>query len=85
MVSSGLRLPINVRYILAVIVLTALLVCAPSARAAEFAYIRVNQAGYEANGSRRVYLMSTAAETGATFQVINLKRAQVFSGISASG
>jgi len=33
------------------------------------AYVRVNQAGYEAGSPIRAYLMSTVAETGATFQV----------------
>jgi endoglucanase len=80
MVPSALSLPINVRHILAAMVFTVLLVCTASARAAESAWVRVNQAGYEANGSVRAYLMSTGAETGATFQVINSKGAPVFSG-----
>jgi endoglucanase len=80
MVTSGLPLPINVRHILAAIVFTVLLVCTPSARGAESAYIRVNQAGYEANGSLRAYLMSTAAESGARFEVLNSKGAVAFSG-----
>ena len=35
------------------------------------AYIRVNQVGYVNNAAKRAYLMSTAAETGATFAVKN--------------
>src|SRR5437762_7265745 len=33
------------------------------------AFVRVNQVGYPATGSKRAYLMSSAAEAGATFQV----------------
>ena len=36
---------------------------------AESAYVRVSQVGYEVGQSARAYLMSTAAETGATFKV----------------
>lgn len=44
-------------------------VCVASA---ESAYVRVNQVGYEAGAaSDRAYLMSTASEAGATFQVVN--------------
>lgn len=80
MIPSGLRLPINVRHILAVIVFSVLLVCTASTRAAEPSYIRVNQAGYEAKGFLRAYLMSIAAATEATFQLINSKGAVAFSG-----
>jgi hypothetical protein len=46
----------------------ALLAWAPAALA-QSAYVRVNQVGYEAGGPPlRAYLMSTAAETGATFK-----------------
>jgi endoglucanase len=55
------------------------LTCAPAALAAE-AYVRVNQIGYEVNSVSRAYLMSSVAETGATFEVINSKNAKVFSG-----
>jgi endoglucanase len=51
----------------------------PGARGAE-AYVRVNQIGYEADGSLRAYLMSAVAETGATFVVVNSKGATTFSG-----
>jgi len=80
MVPSRLPLPINFRHILAAIVFTALLVCAASARAGESAYIRVNQAGYEAKGSLRAYLMSATAENTARFEVRNSKGAVAFSG-----
>jgi endoglucanase len=47
----------------------ALCICAPAAQA-ESAYVRVSQVGYEVGqSSARAYLMSTAAETGATFKV----------------
>ncbi|HTS34176.1 MAG TPA: glycoside hydrolase family 9 protein [Candidatus Solibacter sp.] len=47
---------------------------------AETAYIRVNQVGYPSGGSKRAYLMSSAAETGASFAVKNSHGATVFSG-----
>ena len=43
------------------------------------AYIRVNQAGYVAGATKRAYLMSTAAETGATFTVKNSGGSTVYS------
>jgi endoglucanase len=52
-----------------------------SAAATASAYVRVNQAGYEAaNPPFQAYLMSTAAETGATFSVINSAGTTVYSG-----
>jgi endoglucanase len=39
------------------------------AQAADEAYLRVDQAGYPAAASKRAYLMSNVAETGATFTV----------------
>src|SRR3984885_10387868 len=44
--------------------------CAAAAHA-ESAYVRVSQVGYESGASARAYLMSTAAETGATFKVVS--------------
>jgi hypothetical protein len=45
------------------------------------AYIRVNQAGYEDTApSARAYLMSTAAETGATFTVVDTEGHQAYQG-----
>jgi endoglucanase len=56
-----------------------LLACA-SAAAASSAYVRVNQVGYEAgNTPFQAYLMSTAAESGATFNVINSEGQTVYS------
>jgi endoglucanase len=45
---------------------------------AESAFVRVNQLGYAAGGSKRAYLMSSAAETGATFSVKTSAGATVF-------
>jgi endoglucanase len=57
----------------------ALLALTPAASAAS-AYVRVSQVGYEAaNPPFRAYLMSTAAESGATFSVINSEGAAVYS------
>src|SRR5277367_9683 len=44
------------------------------------AYIRVNQVGYASGGSKRAYLMASAAETGARFAVTNSGGTAVFSG-----
>ncbi len=53
--------------------------CAPLATA-QSAYVRVSQVGYEAGSPPfRAYLMSTAAETGATFTVLNSGGQQVYS------
>ncbi len=44
------------------------------------AYVRVSQVGYEADrGPFRAYLMSTAAESGATFRVLNSHGATAYS------
>src|ERR1700761_6283798 len=47
---------------------------------AESAWVRVNQAGYEAGSSSRAYLMSTTAENGATFKVVSTGGTTAFSG-----
>ena len=49
--------------------LTILLAAGVSYAATNSAYIRVNQVGYATAATKRAYLMSTAAETGATFAV----------------
>jgi endoglucanase len=59
------------------LVLPALTV--PSAAAPASAFVRVNQVGYPATSAKRAYLMSSVAETGATFTVSNAGGAQ-FSG-----
>jgi endoglucanase len=62
---------ISNRLRLSAIVIGAFLVLAcASAAAASSAYVRVNQVGYEAaNAPFQAYLMSTASESGATFNV----------------
>ncbi len=51
------------------------------AAAGQSAYVRVSQVGYEAGSPPfRAYLMSSAAETGATFKVLNSAGQTVFSG-----
>jgi endoglucanase len=53
----------------------------PVARsAAQAAFVRVNHVGYPANASKRAYLMSSAAETGAKFTVTNASGQTVASG-----
>ena len=39
--------------------------------AAQGAFVRVNQVGYPMNATKRAYLMSSTAETGGTFNVLN--------------
>ncbi len=48
---------------------------------AQSAFVRVSQVGYETGETPfRAYLMSTAAESGASFTVVNSKGATVYSG-----
>jgi endoglucanase len=61
------------RVLLAAVVVLAAgglhMAAAGAAPAPNVALVRVNQVGYPAAASKRAYLMSTAAETGATFSV----------------
>ena len=43
------------------------------------AFIRVNQVGYPSSATKRAYLMTSTAETGATFSVINSSNQTLFS------
>ena len=71
MVPSGSRSYPSPRFVLMVPVFLALLACAPGLLA-ESAYVRVSQAGYEADHAPfRAYLMTQSAVTHATFQVVN--------------
>jgi len=64
----------------AVAIITFLLLACLSA-AASSAYVRVNQVGYEAgNAPFQAYLMSTASQAGATFNVVNSGGQIVYSG-----
>src|SRR5438067_12230909 len=45
---------------------------------AQSAFVRVNQVGYVSGGSKRAYLMASAAETGATFVLKNSTGSAVF-------
>ena len=45
---------------------------------AQSAFVRVNQVGYVSGAAKRAYLMSSAAETGATFSVKNSSGTTVF-------
>lgn len=81
MAPSGSPLSIRVLLILAPILFPVLLTCMPSAPAADSAYVRVNQIGYEQdNPPFRAYLMATAPETGATFSVINSEGVTSYNG-----
>jgi endoglucanase len=80
MLPSDPRFCSHLRFVFIANVFLGLLACAPRLLA-EPAYVRVNQAGYEAGSAPfRAYLMSPVAETGATFQVINSKGETVHSG-----
>jgi endoglucanase len=62
------------------LILGMMLASASLARA-QSAYVRVNQIGYEAgNAPFRAYLMSTAPENGATFEVVNAGGKTAYSG-----
>ncbi len=59
----------------------ALPACCTSTAQAESAYVRVSQVGYEASATAsRAYLMSTVAETGATFKVVSPNGKAAYSG-----
>jgi endoglucanase len=78
----SVQLRLTVCRLLASIAGVVLAFFALSTRAeAQSAYVRVSQVGYETGQSPfRAYLMSTAAETGATFKVLNAKGAATYSG-----
>ena len=54
------------------------LICFCTIAHAQSAFVRVNQVGYVSGGAKRAYLMASAAETGATFSVLNSSGASVF-------
>jgi endoglucanase len=56
----------------------SMIVHAGPAHAAGEAYVRLNQVGYQADASKRAYLLTNAAETGATFSVKDASGAQVY-------
>jgi len=62
------------------VLIAILFASTPATIAADSAFVRVNQAGYEKGSSARAYLMSTAPEPGATFAVVNSKSVTKFSG-----
>src|SRR5438093_11834680 len=55
-----------------------LIVSATAAASAQSGFVRVNQVGYVSGGSKRAYLMASAAETGATFTIKNSGGSTVF-------
>jgi endoglucanase len=72
----------RIRHFSSVAALVAIVIFLPPtvASASSVAYVRVNQAGYEANaGPFRAYLMSTVSESGATFTVTNSEGHNVYS------
>lgn len=74
------RPSIRFRLFSAASILFSLFVHAQLARA-ESSYVRVSQVGYEAGEAPfRAYLMSTVAEGGASFKVVNSKGVTVYSG-----
>ena len=80
MFPSSARFSNHVRAVSVTGALLALLACSPFARA-QSAYVRVSQVGYEAAETPfRAYLMSSVAESGATFTVVNSKGTAAYSG-----
>src|SRR5947209_6146228 len=57
---------------------TSFLILFTCAAFAQTAFVRVNQVGYVSGASKRAYLMSSAAETGATFVIKNSSGSTVF-------
>ena len=57
---------------------TIFVLCAWAGIAWGSAFVRVNQVGYVAGGSKRAYLMASGAETGATFVIKNSSGSTVF-------
>ena len=56
-------------------------ICCSTMTFAQHAYVRVSQVGYEeSDAPARAYLMSTAAEPGATFRVLDEHGATVYAG-----
>jgi endoglucanase len=65
---------------IAVLLLNAILLGAPSARSnGPSSYVRVNQLGYETGHSARAYLMTNASATGAKFSVATAEAVSVSS------
>lgn len=58
---------------------TGLLLMLASVAHAQSAFVRVNQVGYLSGASKRAYLMSSGAETGATFSVRNASGGTILS------
>src|ERR1700685_2204349 len=80
MLPASPRLAMRFRLVSAAAILLALLACTPPARAPS-AFVRGSQVGYEAGQPPfRAYLMSTAAESGGSFTVVNSKGATTYSG-----
>jgi endoglucanase len=80
MVPSGSRFSPSLRFMSLAAIFLALLGCVPILQA-QSAYIRVNQAGYEAGSAPfRAYLMGKETLAGATFQVVNSKGVAATSG-----
>src|SRR5271163_4985357 len=83
MLLFGLRLSVpvvSVRRLFSLAALLGLCHWLPAAQA-ESAYVRVSQVGYEAGEpTARAYLMSTAAEIGATFKVVTAGGSAVYAG-----
>jgi endoglucanase len=78
MFSSNSRLSGLVRLLSLAGVVLAWLASTPAVRA-QSAYVRVSQAGYETGATPfRAYLMSTTAESGASFKVLNSRGATAY-------
>jgi endoglucanase len=59
--------------------LLVFLLLGASAASAQTAFVRVNQVGYPAATTKRAYLMTATAETGATFSVVNSSNQTLYS------
>lgn len=61
-----------------VIAFLLILICAGPVLG-QAAFVRVNQVGYPASSTKRAYLMTSTAETGATFSVVNSSNQTLYS------
>jgi endoglucanase len=71
--------PVSARLLSNVVLATLTVLAGANMARAASAYIRVNQVGYTSSASKRAYLMSSTAETGATFAVKNSSGTTVYS------
>jgi endoglucanase len=76
--------PISICFLNRIVGVAVLLSLTPGLAEAASADIRINQVGYVTDAGKRAYLMSSAAETGATFEVKNSSGRTVYTAAIGS-